>query len=115
MSKAEESLVVVWSSADREVAMHTVFLYTFNAKAKGWWQDVRFIIWGPSGKLLAQDKELQDWLKRMKEEGIVVEACKKCSDELGVSGKLEELGVNVYYIGRTLSDYLQEGRKVITF
>ncbi|RLB28776.1 MAG: DsrE family protein, partial [Deltaproteobacteria bacterium] len=32
-----DTLVVLWSSGDREVATRMVFMYTLNAKRKGWW------------------------------------------------------------------------------
>lgn len=115
MIDANEKLVVIWSSADREVAKEMTFLYAFNSKKKGWWEDVTLIIWGPSGNLLSQDFELQEYITRIKELGIKLEACKKCSDNYGISKKLEELGVDVKYMGEPLTEYLKEGRKVITF
>lgn len=115
MSEKQDNLVVVWSSGDREVALKMVFMYTFNAKSKGWWKDVRLIVWGPSAKLLSKDAQLQDYIKRMKEAGVILEACKKCAELYGVSAKLEQLGIDVYYIGEALTTYLQEGRKIITF
>lgn len=73
------------------------------------------MVWGPSVKLLTKDQELQDYLKKMIESGIVVKARKACSDQLGVSEKLTELGVNVKYMGGELTDYIEEGRHVLTF
>lgn len=115
MSKSTESLVMVWSSQDREVALNMVFMYTYNAKAKGWWPDVRLIVWGAATRLLAQDHELQEYVKKMGDVGVVLEACKKCADNYGVSSRLEELGINVYYIGEQLTAYLRDGRHVLTF
>jgi hypothetical protein len=114
MSK-NSKLVVVWTSGDREVALKMVFMYTFNAKKRGWWDDITFIVWGPSEKLLAEDKELQDYLKKMFDVGVRVEACKSCSDMYGVSESLEKLGVDVKYMGVPLTDYIKEDLKVITF
>ena len=115
MGEKQDSLVVMWTSGDREVALKMVFMYTFNAKSKGWWKDVRLIVWGPSAKLLSEDGELQEHMRRMKDAGVILEACKTCSDQYGVSGQLEELGIAVYYIGETLTTYLKEGRRVISF
>ena len=100
-------LVVIWSSGDREVALKMVFMYTYNAKLHGWWDDIIFIVWGPSAKLLTEDKELQNYFKKMLETGIVVEACKACSDMYGVSDQLEKLGVDVKFMGVPLTDYLK--------
>jgi hypothetical protein len=111
----QEKLVVVWTSADKDVALKMVFMYTFNAKRFGWWQDITFIVWGPSAKLIAEDEEIQAGIKQMKEAGIDLKACKACSDQLGVSEKLEQQGITVKYMGDELTNYIKEGRHVLTF
>ena len=108
-------LLVVWTSGDREVALKMVFMYTFNAKKNGWWDEVRFLVWGPSSKLLSEDAELQDYIKRMKEEGIELLACKACADSYGVSEKLEEMGIEVKYMGEPLTEMLKSDWETITF
>jgi len=115
MVTEQEKLVVIWSSADREVALKMAFLYTLNSKLNGWWEDITFIVWGPSASLLAQDYELQEQIFIMKENGIKLEACKVCSDSYGVSEKLEAMGIDVRLMGTPLTDYLKDGRKVISF
>ena len=54
-----DKLVVIWSSGDREVALHMVFMYSKNSKLKGWWDEVTLVVWGPSAKLLAEDEEFR--------------------------------------------------------
>jgi hypothetical protein len=115
MANPSEKLVVLWSSGDREVALKMVFMYTFNAKRNDWWPDVTLIVWGPSAKLLSEDAELQGRVKALKEAGVVLEACKACSDLYGVSEKLQGLGIDVKYMGQPLTAYLKEGRHVVTF
>jgi hypothetical protein len=115
MGKDADTLVVVWTSADREVALKMVFMYTLNAKLKGWWTDVRFVVWGPSAKLLSEDKELQEKIEKMKSAGVVLEACKACSDQYGVSPALEAMGIDVKFMGLPLTDYLKSGLPVLTF
>ncbi len=110
-----EKLIVLWTSGDAEVAKKMVFMYTYNAKRYGWWKDITFIIWGPSSKLLSEDTELQHYLKKMKDEGIKLEACKACADEYGVSDKLTKLGVDVKYMGTALTEYIKSEKHVITF
>ena len=63
-------LMVLWTSGDRDVALKMVFMYTFNAKKKGWWEHIRLVIWGPSSLLLSEDKELQQEVKKIKEAGV---------------------------------------------
>jgi len=112
---SSDKLVVLWTSGDREVALKMVFMYALNAKRNSWWSDVTFIVWGPSSKLLSSDAELQAEIKKMKEAGVILEACKACADSYGVSGKLQELGIDVKYMGRPLTAYIKEGRLVLTF
>jgi hypothetical protein len=108
-------LLVLWTTDNRDVALHACFMYTYNAKAKGWWDEVCLLIWGPSGVLLSKDQELQDEVKKMMDAGIKVIACKSCSDRLGVTEALVGLGINVYKVGEDTSKMLQEGWKALTY
>ena len=110
----KEKLVVVWTSGDKEVAMKMVFMYTYNAKKNNWWKDITLLVWGPSSKLLSEDKELQNYVKNMLDEDINVLACKACADMYEVSDDLEKIGVTVKYTGTDLTEFIKE-RHVITF
>jgi hypothetical protein len=110
-----EKLFVMWSSGDREVATKMVFMYTLNAKRRGWWNDISLIVWGPSAKLVSEDKELQAKIKEMKDAGVELLACKACSDSYGVSDTLEQFGIEVKYMGEPLTHLLKEDHKIITF
>ncbi len=110
----KDKLVVVWTSGDKEVAEKMVFMYTFNAKKYEWWDDITLLVWGPSAKLLTEDKALQDYVKAMLEAGIHVLACKGCADMYEISDKLEQIGVTVRYTGTDLTSFIKE-RHVITF
>jgi hypothetical protein len=111
---ANEKLVVLWTSGDREVALKMVFMYTYNAQTRGWWEDITLVVWGPSARLLAEDEELQGYVQKIKDAGVTVRACKGCADQYGVSEKLEDLGITVLYIGKELTDYIKEGREMLT-
>ena len=114
-NKEPSKLLVVWTSSDRDVAEKMVFMYTYNAKKNGWWDEVRFLIWGPSSKLLSMDSDLQNYLAKMKETGVELLACKACADMYDVTGKLEKLGVDVKYMGVPLTDMLKTGWVTMTF
>ncbi len=109
-------LAIVWTSGDRDVALKMVFMYALNAKRRGWAEEVELIVWGPSSKLLSNDLELQAEVAAMQEVGVVFKACKACSDSYGVSDKLQELGVDVKYMGVDLSEFIvADDWEVITF
>ena len=108
-------LAVLWTSGDREVALKVAFMYTLNAKSRGWFDEVTLIVWGPSSRLLAQDQELQEYVQRMAEEGVTIVACQACADSYGVSEELEALGIEVKYMGVPLTEMLKGDWKVLTF
>ena len=108
-------LAVIWSSGDPAVAHKVCFMYTHNAKRRGWFDEVTLIVWGPSAELLTRDPTLQESIKAMKADGIVLEACKACSDSYGVSDQLSALGIDVKYMGIPLTEMLQGDWKVLTF
>ena len=108
------SLVMLWTSADREVALKMVFMYTINSKLRNWWDEVTLVVWGPSTKLLSVDIELQDYVRRLMKSGVDVIACKACTDEYEVTATLEQLGIDVKYMGEPLTQYLKEGKKVLS-
>ncbi len=108
-------LAVLWTSGDRDVALRAAFMYTLNAKARGWFDQVTLIVWGPSAELLARDGELQDRVRAMDEAGVVLVACKACADGYGVSEALEGMGIEVKYMGEPLTEMLQGDWEVLTF
>ena len=110
-----DKLLVVWTSGDREVALKMVFMYTRNSKRFDWWKEIKLLIWGASAKLLAEDEEIQSYIKNMNKAGIELVACKSCTDSYGVSKKLEEFGVNVKYMGEPFTEMLKSNWKTITF
>jgi hypothetical protein len=112
--KPEDKLVILWVSGDFEVAEKMLFMYAGNAPRFGWWEDITLVVWGPSAKLLAENKELQTAVQGMAESGIKLEACKACADMYEVSGHLVECGIDVKYMGDALTKYIKEGRHVLT-
>ena len=113
--KAADHLLIVWTSGDPDVAHKMVFMYAFNAQKNGWWDQVTLLVWGPSAKLSSEDEDIQASLKKMKDQGVELLACKGCADQYGVSSKLEELGIEVKYTGTYLTDFIKSGKKVISF
>ncbi len=113
--QSADHLLIVWTSGDPDVAHKMVFMYAYNAQKNEWWDQVTLLIWGPSAKLSSEDKDIQESLKEMKEQGVELLACKGCADQYGVSPKLEELRIEVKYTGTYLTDFIKSGRKVITF
>ena len=114
-STVNDTLIVLWTSGDIEVAEKVCFMYTYNAKKWGWFDNIVFIVWGPSAKLLAENEELQKGVKKMIDVGIKVEACVACASMYGVEEDLKTLGIDVKGMGTVLTKYLKSGHPQITF
>ena len=110
-----DTLVVLWTSGDPEVAEKVCFMYTHNALKRGWFKTVILIVWGPSANLLATNTRLESEVKSMISDGIQLQACKACSDSYGVSEKLQDIGVEVIYMGMPLTNYLKSGYSILNF
>ena len=108
-------VAVLWSSGDADVAHRVCFMYTHNAKRSKWFDEVTLIVWGPSARLLAGDKDLQDRVKAMMRDGVKVQACVSCANSYGVAPVLKKLGIEVKGMGKPLSDILKSDTKLLTF
>ena len=112
---ASDTLVVLWSSGDPEVAEKACLMYTGAAKKNGWFKEVILIVWGPSEKLLSENSKLKDKVASMKKDGVIIEACVACSNMYGVTKDLKVCEVDVKGMGVPLTRYLNRGYKVVSY
>ena len=108
-------LLIVWSSGEIEVAKKLVLLYGSVMLPRNYWDEAHIMIWGPSAKLLAENRELQSMVKTVQDNGVTFSCCVVCSDDYGVSEKLDSLGIEMTHTGERLTNSLQSDWKVITF
>ncbi len=110
-----DKLLIVWSTAEIEVAKKMVLLYSSVILPRGYWERAHLMIWGPSAKLLAENEALQEMVSQIKATGVELSCCVVCSDEYGVTEKLATLGIEMIHTGELLTDALKDDWKVITF
>ena len=109
-------LMVVWTSADPDVADKVCLMYTHAAKVYGWFAEVTLVVWGPSQRLLVGDPTIQAKVKAMREDGVVVEACVACARKLELVELLEALDIDVKGLGVPLTEALKDPEtEVLTF
>lgn len=108
-------LAILWTTGDPEVAHRACLMYAHAAHKQKWFNQVVLIVWGPSARLLAADKDIQAKIKSMMQDGMKIQACVACADSYGVSSRLRELGLEVKGMGAPLSDMLKQGWKVVTY
>jgi hypothetical protein len=109
-----EKLYILWTNADEVAFNQMVAMYARNAKLNGWWDDITVIIWGPTAQLAAESELVASKIRELIQAGIKFSACKACSDSLGTTERLIEMGVEVKYWGEGLTEVLKSGVKLIT-
>ena len=107
-------LNILWTTDNKETVLNMLVMYTVNSKLNGWWEKVNVIIWGASAKLVGTDEQVQNAIAEMLSHGINIEACKACCDNIGVTEQLNRLGINVRYMGESLTRYIMTNEKLIT-
>jgi hypothetical protein len=112
---AADTLVVLWSSGDPEVAEKACLMYASAAKKRNWFKEVILVVWGPSEKLLAENQALKDKIASMKKDGVIVEACVACSNMYDVTNQLKVCEVDVKGMGVPLTRYLKRGYRVVSY
>jgi hypothetical protein len=115
MSEEKESrLLVLWTTGDKVTAEHMVFMYTINAKRNDWLDHVVLLVWGAASVLTAEDLDIQARIYSARQAGVRVIACKKCAENLNVVEALEQAGVEVFYTGEFLTDWLKSGDPILS-
>ncbi len=107
-------LYVLWTNDNPITAEKMIFMYTVNSLIKGWWEKVTLIIWGAPAKLVSEDENIQEMVRKALEAGVHITACKACADQLGVTETLEKLNIEVKYWGAPLTEILTNDEKLLT-
>ena len=103
-----DKVVVILSSGDAGTA-RTGAMYAVNALRHGWMEEVRLVLFGPAEELLLHDETLQGFVRdyqSMEEQAV---ACKFIADRDGTAAGIAALDVQVEYVGKLISDLIQEG------
>lgn len=112
---SKDTLVVLWTSGDPDVADKVCLMYTHAAQRSKWFNHVILIVWGPSAKLLSENKELQEKVKNMIKDGVQVQACVVCANSYDVSDDLKNIGIEVIGMGKPLTNYLKTDYSILNF
>ncbi len=103
-----KKLLVVWKS-NNEIDIHNfVIPYLYNAKRHEWFSEVELLIWGASQEKVLEDTIIQQRIKNLVKNEVVVYASQMCANNLGSQELLESLGVKVMFSGVFLSDRLKD-------
>lgn len=107
-------LSILWVNDNPDTAHSMVFMYAINGIQKGWWSEIDVIIWGPTAKLVAENKSIQEKINMAKFAGVNVIGCISCATQFGVVDELTSLNIELKPMGEPLTDILQKDEKLIT-
>lgn len=110
----KDHLYLLWTNSDPITADKMVFMYALNGLKHGWWKEVTVIIWGSPARLVGENAEIHSKVKKLLAAGVKFTACKACADQLGVTEKLENLGIEVKYWGQPLTELIKSGKFLLT-
>jgi hypothetical protein len=109
-----DHLHILWTNGDPITADKMVFMYASNGLKQGWWKHVTVIIWGSPAKLVGENADIRSKIREVLAAGVKFSACKACSDQLGVTDKLESLGIEVKYWGQPLTELIRSGKLLLS-
>ena len=112
--KEKKHLYVLWTNDNVVTAEKMLFMYGINSCLKGWWEEVTIIIWGATARLSSENEQIQMKIKEAIGAGVHMTACRACADQLGVTEKLEKMGVEVKYWGVPLTEILKNDEALLT-
>ncbi|MCU0378897.1 MAG: hypothetical protein MUC78_11635 [Bacteroidales bacterium] len=112
---ASDTLVVLWSSGDPEVAEKACLMYTGYAKRQKWFREVILLAWGPSERLMSENQMVKDKIATLQKDGVIVQACIVCANMYNVTEDLKVCSVDVRGTGGLLTKYIKRGYKMISF
>ena len=105
---------ILWTTDNKETALHMVCLYAHNALLKGWMDEVEVLVWGASQRLIVEDAEVRAKVEAMIRDGVKVVACLKCADSLEITAPMQTCGIDVHYTGELLSTWINSAESVIS-
>ncbi len=108
------------SSGDKEKVV-VGLRWAFNAKTRGWVDDVKVFLFGPSEDLVAKrDEEVTTIVKMLADAGVEVVACRGYAERRGISRELEnaleaEAAGRLDFVGPLIAKLIAEGYHVVSF
>lgn len=109
-----DKLTILWTTDNEITIRNMIFMYAKNAKIHRWFDEVEIIIWGASSHKLVETEWIQNEMKDLVYAGVEAVACLACSDNLGITPLLKDLGIAVRYVGQELSEVLKTDGKLLT-
>jgi len=110
----ENKLTILWTNADPLTSEHMVFMYAYNAKKLKLWEEIEVIIWGATSKLVKDDANIRDLIRKSQKVGVKFTACIACANALSSKEALESLEIELYGMGQPLTKLIKDKENLLT-
>lgn len=110
----ERDLHILWTNSNLVTSEHMVMMYAINSMLNRWWDKVTVILWGDVQNLVLKSEAIQLKMMLAKQAGVEFSACISCSRNLGITEKLEEMGIENVRWGERISLLQQEGKHLLS-
>lgn len=107
---SKDNLLIVWSSADLEVANKFALLYSSVILQRDYWKKAHLMLWGPSIKLAKKNKKIQQQLLEIQATGVKMSACIVCVEDYKAIKNLEKLNIKIKHTGTLLTKALKSDK-----
>ncbi len=107
VEKRNSKLLIILSTSEREKAL-TGLMYAKNALKENWIDNIQVIFFGPIENLIIEDEEIKEYAEAIADQTECI-ACKFLADRDEISDDIEELGMELDYVGSIISEYIKEG------
>ncbi|NNJ91225.1 MAG: hypothetical protein HKP55_06095 [Gammaproteobacteria bacterium] len=105
------SKVLIWLVSGDRAKLEPGILWGVNATNSGWVDEVRFVVFGESQKLLLEDQDLFEMVNEIQPSMF----CLHLAESQNIKKDLEEKGANLIDVGEPIAEAIKEGFQVITF
>lgn len=103
--------VLIWLASGEKAKLMPGILWGLNATRNNWVDEVRFVIFGDSERLIMNDDELFSMVSEVR--GTMY--CKHVAEAEGIEAGLEEKGAYLVNVGQPIAEAIKDGFTVITF
>lgn len=105
------SKVLIWLASGERAKLEPGVLWGVNATKNGWVDEVRFVVFGESQKLLLEDQDLFEIINKVQPPMF----CLHLAESENIKKDLEKKGANLIDVGEPIAEAIKDGFQVITF
>lgn len=103
--------VLIWLASGDAGKLLPGLVWGYNAKSRGWVDEVKVIVFGESEKAVADNEELFSMVLALEDAMF----CRYVAEKEGNVEALEKRGANVDYVGEHIASAIKDGYTVLTF